>query len=881
MKRRLSAILPILLLLCACLAAFVFSRQLRQEERENAAELQITELMCRNTASVTDSDGSFCQWIELQNVSDASVELSDYSIRCGDMRAALPARSVTPGSYVLLRQSDWGFPLPEDGSISLLKSGILASEINYVNRTENCSFLTATMVETGRPTPGYEKVAAADRLLISEVMSSNDRCIVKGQLCDWVELYNAGSDAVALGDYFLSRSESEPYASRLPDITLGSGEYALLCCGSDIDFNISKSGCVLYLTRADGVGAAALSLPAMAKGDSFTYDRGIVSRPSPGQANDSPAQSPRGLYISEVLSANDSFLPDETGAYSDLVELCNGGSESVDLSAYCLSDSKNDLLRWALPRQTLQPGEYCVLRCSEGPFDLSSQGEGLYLSRSDGTVVDALRLPTIPADRSWGRMGAELVYFAEPSPGSRNGSGHAALLSAPTASVSSGLYESGFSVTLMGEGSIYYTTDGSLPTERSTLYTGESILVERNTTLRCYAGEEGRIPSSVATYNYLIAQPDYELDVAVISLSPKHRNELNEDRNSLEYSANIALYSGGEELFSQPCGISLFGSGSRAFDKKSYRVDFRSQYGPGTLDHPVFESRDYTDFDSLVLRSGSQDQHHAVMRDELLTTLWEEQSDELLTFAWRPVNLYLNGEYVGLYYLRERCSEETVAERCGVEPESVLVVKDILFKHGVTDPRWQELKDLLEYVRQSDLSDPAAFARVEEQLDIDSTIDFFLSQMWSTNYDIGNARMFRSPQVADPRWHFILYDLDVAFMKPNDMAVQRMVEAYGGILNSLLNNQDFRARMTLRLGELLMGPLSEETVLSRVDAMAALLRHDMAYNCSRWAGVYSRSGWEAEVEMLKSKPGVGIGDWNDRLIRQYINIVQPEKELIL
>ena len=179
------------------------------------------------------------------------------------------------------------------------------------------------------------------------------------------------------------------------------------------------------------------------------------------------------------------------------------------------------------------------------------------------------------------------------------------------------------------------------------------------------------------------------------------------------------------------------------------------------------------------------------------------------------------------------------------------------------------------------MSDEDCYARVEEQLDMESTIDYFLAQMWSTNYDIGNARMLRSTEAADPRWHFILYDLDVAFMKSNDPAVERMVNAYYGVLASLLKNDGFREQMTLRLGELLSGPLQEETVLARIDALADVLRHDVEYNSSRWAGVYSKAGWEDELEMLKSAPNKGIRGWNEELIRQYIAVVKPENDLII
>jgi len=881
MKRRLSAILPIFLLILALFAAAgLFLLQRDVPAAEEVSPLHITELMCRNSASVTDSDGSYCQWIELKNVSDAAVELSDYSLVQDELRAALPARSIAAGSYVLLRGSDWGFPLSEDGTLSLVCNRRQVYSINYVNRSENCSWLAETGRETGKPTPGYEKPLTAHKLQLSEAMSHNDNCVVNGQLCDWVELYNAGDEAIFLGDYWLSKDEGDPYVSRLPELTLESGAYAVLCCGSDIGFNLGKSGCALYLTRSDGVGASALALPAMNGSESFTYDKGLVSVPSPGRENGSAAMAPQGLYISEVLSANDSFLPDSYGECSDLVELHNSGSKAVELSDYCLSDKKSELLRWTLPSQVLEPGDYTVLRCSDGPFGLSSTGERLYLSRSDGSVEDAVILPAIPTDRSWGRSGNEFLYFAEPSPGTPNGSGQTALLAPPAASKSSGFYGEAFSVTLSGEGDIHYTLDGSTPTEHSPLYLGENIRVERTMSIRCFSKQDSGIPSDTVTYNYFIAEPEYELDVAIVSLAPGQRMAMTDETHALEYSSNIALYRNGEEVFNLPCGFSVFGSGSRSFMKKSYQADFQSQYGPGKLEFPLFDNRDYDEFDSIVLRSGSQDQHHTILRDEILTRLWEEQSDELLTFSYSPTNLYLNNEYVGVYYFRERCTEETVAARYGVSPESVVIIKNILSRYTDADPLRQEFSDLMDYIRRNDMSDPNCYAWVAERLDMESAIDYFLAQMWSTNYDIGNARVFRSTEAKDPRWHFILYDLDVAFMKNNSQSVDRIVDAYNGVLSSLLNNDGFKEEMTLRLGELLAGPLQEEIVLARIDELADIIRSDVEYNCRRWAGVYSSNGWEAELEMLKSKPNFGITGWNDTLIRQYIDVVQPENDLI-
>ncbi len=276
-------LLPLLLmaaaLLCACGGG-------ERAETEHGEALAVTELMVSSSVSVTGRDGGPCQWVELRNTGDAPLSLGGCALVCGEQRAALPERTVAPGEYVLVTSDDWdGLTLPERGTLCLYRGETLLSAADYHNRTPECSYLVSEGIESGQPTPGYETVREADALIISEVMSNNDHCAVDGMLCDWVELYNAGTEPVELGEYYLSKRPDRPYECRLPEQVLESGGYAVLRCGSELSFNISKAGAELYLTRRDGVGAYALAIPALESDETFTCDRGVAADPTPGAPN--------------------------------------------------------------------------------------------------------------------------------------------------------------------------------------------------------------------------------------------------------------------------------------------------------------------------------------------------------------------------------------------------------------------------------------------------------------------------------------------------------------------------------------------------------------------------------------------------------------------
>ena len=68
-------------------------------------------------------------------------------------------------------------------------------------------------------------------------------------------------------------------------------------------------------------------------------------------------------------------------------------------------------------------------------------------------------------------------------------------------------------------------------------------------------------------------------------------------------------------------GFKLFGGSTRGLPKKSFALKFKKMYGEATLSYQVFENRDYSKFNSLILRSGSQDQESAFIRDILMTSL--------------------------------------------------------------------------------------------------------------------------------------------------------------------------------------------------------------------------------------------------------------------
>lgn len=727
------------------------------------------------------------------------------------------------------------------------------------------------------PLPDYSAAAP----VFSEVMTRNHTTPLAGLLCDWVELKNDSSASLSLCGLFIGKKEDGSRKMPLPDYTLKAGEYCLLT-EKELGFRLDKNGEDLFLFDEGGNILQSISVPALAGNESYTPEQGIVDTPSPGYPNNESrgaSFAPGTLLISEACTcANKEWLPKDARR-DDWVEIYNAGSAPVELSDYYLSDDQDE--PFLLPLQgSLEAGKYCFisLHKDSAPFSLSSAGETLYLNNKDGLVCDLLDIPLVPAGCSYGKEAGEPLYYATPTPGRANYGGFASPCPEPCVSVPSGWYDESFTTKLSGEGELRYTTDGSLPTSQSKIYMGEEIPVNKSMSLRVRSFNQGQIPSNVVTVNYFLNEPSMTLDVVKISMSPVDVYTTLQKNATKRSEASIALYVNGEEHFSESCGISVLGSGGRTLRKLSMQIDFRSRYGKAELNYKLFDKINQTAFSTITLRSGSQDQLYASMRDELISDLFFDCSPHLLTFCYRPVNLYVNDTCWGIYYIRERCKSETVAYRYDVSKNSVDIIRNILLINH-HDPASMDLQNLFKFIRTEDMSVQVNYEEVCKQLNIDSLIDYYISLMWSGNYDTNNIRFFRS-QGDSGRWNLILYDSDVAFLVSNAGWVKKVFALHNQLFAELMENEEFCLRFTRRMGELFNGPLAEEKVIARIDALEAILDHDKVLDSALNYANPDYESWKQNVEALRNRVGYGIKGNNENIIRQYLDCVKLSPDVI-
>ncbi len=712
---------------------------------------------------------------------------------------------------------------------------------------------------------------------ISEVMPSNKATLSDGgSFPDWVELFNEGESEQSLQGLCLCCG-GERWA--LPDESLPAGGRLLIFCdgsGSDdrhASFTIKKEGTLLTIETEDGAPEDSFACPA-AEGDCSLIrdaDGTIVATafPSPGFENSRAGfvayqETLRGsgaLRIHEAVVYNSGSLL-ENGSYYDWVEVQNVSDEAVSLSGWYLSDSGSERTRYTFPDRTLEPGELYTVYCTGddtltgaayAPFALDAERDQLFLSAPDGALCDYVSLHDIPYGGSFGRLSGSdgFFYFGAATPGEVNYGGARTVAERPTLIGHDGVFDGVESVTveLSAEGEIHYTLDGSTPDASSPLYTGPIALTGTGV-VRAMQLHDGELPSESLDLSFFLNE-GHTLPIVSLVSDPANlfgaTGLYSNPGIERERPGSVTLYETDGTGFTIECGIKLHGATSKmAQSKKSFKLCFRSRY-EGQLHYDLFQNG-VTDFSSILLRAAQESTYSTLMRDNIMHQLAIQAFPELPAQDYKYSVLYINGQYWGVYNIREAHSAAHYANHYGYSEESVTQWKEVWDKTG-------PMGEICTFALNHSLANDDNYNKVAERINVDSVIGWTVMQAYSGNWDIYPPNMRYYYSTEDGMMRYALVDLDLGMFDYNMYdAPLHFGYVYNTLANRLMANKQYQLRMAEQLSAALQGPMSDENVLALIDKLASELRPEMDRDRKRWAHgnakLDSVEGWEEGPEML-------------------------------
>lgn len=641
------------------------------------------------------------------------------------------------------------------------------------------------------------------------------------------------------------------------------------------------------------------------------------SQPSPGYPNTGAGYSAfdaanrlplGGVYISEFGGSTGSVA-------TDWVELHNSTGSAVSLAGYGLSNNPKNPAKWVFPDISIEPGEYLLLYATGSAdkaqkknlklnFCISSTGEALFFFDPNGKLIDKLSAGRMRSGQSYGRDGSDnRFYYAEPTPGAQNGKGYEGITQLPAFSVTPGIYDNAVTVAITaGEGeTIRYTTDCTTPNASSEVYSGE-LSISKNSVIRAAAFRDGYLSGDVATATYLFRSDGVNHALPVVTLVTDPDNLWNSktgiyatgdqfDPDAASYAdtlqsatyyqakfateeqvdtiwekpAAFSLFDdNGKQVFTQNVGIRIAGSFGRGRAQKGFNVIARKEYGKGSMEYPFFENRPYKEYKAVVLRAGAQDQNRSKIRDELASGLLEGTDINILYQAYRPTVLYLNGEYWGVYFMKEKRNRFFVAQHENTENNV-----DLAIGKGFKQRTYGDNSDwvsLYEYATSHDLSSAEAYAYVSERMDVDSFRDYMIAEIYNGNTDTYNFQYYR---LKGGKWKFIFYDFCWGFQSPgHETLAFRMGKTPSDVCSAklfaaMLQNKGWRDSFCRRFGELLNTAFAPERVSALIEELYGYVEPEIKrerekFNKDTFMGVKQPNtnlgtyeGFQSEISKLK------------------------------
>ncbi|MCE5235218.1 MAG: lamin tail domain-containing protein [Clostridiaceae bacterium] len=880
-------------------------------------DLRLSEALPRNKSTFSASDGGFYPCAELFNSSLAPLYLSSYYLTDDEsdpQKWQIKGEALQPGQYAIILFTG------KQGTLSggeLCASFRLGSEdtclILYDSALRECARLTweAGMAEgvsvtednkyTAFPTPGAENsprrfeslafsdMAEDDPIRVNEMLVGSRYGIVDedGDRGAWVELTNRSDATVTLSGYYLSDDAATPFKWALPVRELAPQAYLIVfLSGKDktgeqlhTSFRLSKSDGVLILSSKDGMKLDRVGFDA-AIGDDISIGRDgdgawkYYSFPTPGAENSTHAfeslsavqrVNVNGVYISEVCAVNAA----KSGA-GDWIELYNGSSRDKKLDGWYLSDDPDVPARLSLSGVVVPAGGYAVVDASgaDAAFSVSAAGETLILTDDGGRVADAFETGALRSGVTSGRLkddgsGTRYFFTSATKKAANASAAYPSYAMEPVLSDRTLYHSEAFPLAITcptPDARVYYTLDGSLPDASSTLYTGP-IILSKSTPLRVVAVKDGLLNSATVSATYLFEKP-HTLPVVCLSMAPADFDTIYSviDRwQKVERGGGSFEYyeADGRLGAAVPCGLRVSGASTLLMRQKSLSVYFRGGYGASKIVYPFFGSGVLSSFSSLVLRNSGQDARDARIADSFCMRAVKGLNIEAV--YTRPVAVYVNGQYRGLYDLNENQNEDYLASYYGVDPDKTDIIRRN--ETPLAGSRY-DFKRVRAFALNQNTAENSKYAELCEWVDVDYFNDYLIAQTYFCNGDMFNQKYWRSQDYA-VKWRPVYYDLDLSFSSvtrnlltsyftPEGVPSQDGTLTNMDIFVGLRRNDAWCEQFCKRYVYVVINQFDPARLTAILDELAAEMEPEMARHIDRWGTPSSLSHWKSELDDIRS-----------------------------
>lgn len=578
------------------------------------------------------------------------------------------------------------------------------------------------------------------------------------------------------------------------------------------------------------------------------------------------------IVVNEVCTKNNNVVADDDfNQFVDWIELYNSEPSSLNLSGYYLTDDTLHKTKWQFP-----PGSFIyanayllvwaddndtTLQAYHTNFKLSTDNECVALYDPNLNLINLIVYPDQYVDISFGRTLSGMAYFSTPTPNGANTT--TAYYSderhdAPEFQLASGFYiantELVISAVMPGE-QVRYTTDGSNPNINSALYT-EPIILTENTVIRAKTfGNFLPSPEVSGTYFIetikqlpvvsLIINPDFlwSDSIGIFNDYEIYKRVDWERFSKIQYFRDNAL------KFETNNDIRLFGATAYQLPQKSFAV-----FANNEIQYQIFDGKEISNFDSFILRSSSDDWPKTMFKDGFVQSIVSEKLS-IDYQAYQPTVLYINGEYFGIFNLREKYNEDYLKHNHGIDKDSIDMLQLNYWGLNVEVIAGSNEKyyEMLNYLNGNDMTDDIVFSGVNDYLDIENYTNYIITQIYIANISYNhNIKTWRENNFSDG-FKWLIYDTDRGYTEASRQ-VFLSIYNHDPVLKRLLENINYRNHFLQQTCSHINATFREPYIFHLVDSLKNNIAQEMPFHIEKWApygGVSSMDKWNNEVYILK------------------------------
>lgn len=319
-------------------------------------------------------------------------------------------------------------------------------------------------------------------------------------------------------------------------------------------------------------------------------------------------------------------------------------------------------------------------------------------------------------------------------------------------------------------------------------------------------------------------------------------------------------------IIQQRAGMRLHGNSTRANPNKSVRFYAKSAYGISSINYPLFENYSINKYKRIILRNSGSDSYMTMMLDGFLQSAVKHLGFD--TQEYQPVITFLNGEYHGLFNLRERFDEKYFEEVYNVEEDDLDFYENTyLVNNG--DSVFND--NLIQFLHENSFQDDENFSNLNTKIDFNNFTDYYVSQIYFGNSDWphNNNEYWRkrveytpdAPYGHDGRLRWVMKDLDLSF-DSYTVFNNSLQDAFGAtihndpthtlLINKATENQNYKNYFISRFADLLNTTFLPNRMISYIETSASRIEPEMPEHILRWNTIDNMDTWRHHVDRLKT-----------------------------